>query len=138
PPAYEPKFSPLIAAELERISSGKAIKNGVDQLRYESQNPPSSNAPLEDYRAALQRAYSTSPHLSNRVTNLTLLSTFGQNSWLIGNSQLEGILEGLERELAAVKEETDEVNRERKRRQMDVQEELQRLDRRWKDGVGKV
>ncbi|KAF3940367.1 hypothetical protein ABW19_dt0202535 [Dactylella cylindrospora] len=158
-----PVFTDLIIAELDRVSKGLPFSGGVDASRYEPQSAPSSlsdkytddanadadadgngkttstqDAAADEWHNALRQAYTTCTHLSNRVTNLTLLSSFGQNSWLIGNSQMEGVLAQLERELVALKEETELTNRERKRKQVDVQEELERLERRWKDGVGKV
>ncbi|KAJ6257862.1 Pre-mRNA-splicing factor [Drechslerella dactyloides] len=133
-----PAFSEFVGAELERIAQGRPFAGGVDPSRYESQAAPSAESSDEEWRRTLQQAYATSTHLANRVTNLTLLSSFGQNSWLIGNSQMEGVLGHLERELVALKEETEATNRERKRRQVAVQDEMERLERRWKDGVGKV
>lgn len=51
---------------------------------------------------------------------------------------MEGVLAELEKELIGVKEETDAVNRERKRMQVEAQPELERLEKRWRDGVRKV
>ncbi|KAF3920857.1 hypothetical protein ABW21_db0203230 [Orbilia brochopaga] len=138
PSLPDASFTPLVAVELERVAQGLPFAGGVDASRYESQATPSAQSSEEEWRTALQTAYSTSTHLANRVTNLTLLSSFGANSWLIGNSQMEGVLGQLEREIVALKEETEATNRERKRRQVDVQDEMERLERRWKDGVGKV
>ncbi|EPS37472.1 hypothetical protein H072_8829 [Dactylellina haptotyla CBS 200.50] len=135
PTLSPPAFSAFITAELERIAQNQPFTGGVDASRYEAQAAPAND---DEWRSALQQAYTTSTHLSNRVTNLTLLSSFGQNSWLIGNSQMEGVLGQLERELVALKEETDVTNRERKRKQVEVQEEMERLERKWKEGVGKV
>ncbi|KAF3932051.1 hypothetical protein ABW20_dc0104838 [Dactylellina cionopaga] len=146
-PLPSPVFSDLITPEFDRISQNQPFTGGVDASRYEPQSAPavvvaandaSSSAQDEEWRSALQQAYTTSTHLSNRVTNLTLLSSFGQNSWLIGNSQMEGVLGQLERELVALKEETEATNRERKRKQVEIADEMEGLERRWKDGVGKV
>ncbi|EWC45212.1 hypothetical protein DRE_06100 [Drechslerella stenobrocha 248] len=133
-----PAFSDLITAELERVAQNRRFEGGVDASRYEAIVAPAPDSSHQQWRSAVQQAYATSTHLANRVTNLTLLSSFGQNSWLIGNSQMEGVLAQLERELVALKEETEVTNRERKRKQVDVQDEMERLERRWKDGVGKV
>ncbi|KAK6336536.1 hypothetical protein TWF696_002086 [Orbilia brochopaga] len=138
PSLPDASFTALVAAELERVAQGRPFTGGVDASRYESQSTPSAQSSDEEWRAALQSAYATSTHLANRVTNLTLLSSFGANSWLVGNAQMEGVLGQLEREVVALKEETEVTNRERKRRQVEVQEEMERLERRWKDGVGKV
>jgi len=57
---------------------------------------------------------------------------------LVGNAQLEAILEALERELAGVKAEVEEVNRLRKAAQESVRGEMVVLERTWREGVGKV
>lgn len=67
-----------------------------------------------------------------------LLDQFGKNSWLIGNSQLEDILRGLERELAERKAEIDEVVIARKGAQEGVGPEVKGLEEGWKRGVGRV
>ncbi|KAK6332614.1 hypothetical protein TWF730_004274 [Orbilia blumenaviensis] len=142
PPLNPPTFTPFIQAELERISNSLPFTGGIDPSRYEPQTLLPSNEDAEgeeaEYRQKLQTSYTTTTHLQNRVTNLTLLSNFGQNAWLISNSQAEGVLAGLERELVSLKEETEALNRERKRRQVDAQPEMELLEKRWQEGVGKV
>ncbi|KAK6513467.1 hypothetical protein TWF281_005090 [Arthrobotrys megalospora] len=140
PSLPEPSFSPFIQTELERISNSLPFTGGIDASRYEPQSLPSSSSPSleEAYKQSLQTSYTTTTHLQNRLTNLTLLSNFGQNAWLISNSQAEGILSSLERELVSLKEETELLNRDRKRKQVEVQPELEMLERKWQEGVGKV
>ncbi|EGX50659.1 hypothetical protein AOL_s00075g85 [Orbilia oligospora ATCC 24927] len=132
-----PNFTPFVEQELERISKNIPFTDGVDASRYEPQSlPPSSSE--EEYKKLLQTSYATTTHLQNRLTNLTLLSNFGQNAWLISNSQTEGVLASLEHELVSLKEETEILNRERKRKQVEVQPEMEYLEKKWKDGVGRV
>lgn len=69
---------------------------------------------------------------------MALLDQFGKNAWLIGNSQLEDVLRGLERELAQTKEQIDLVVVERKNAQEAVGAEIQGLEGGWKRGVGRV
>lgn len=89
-------------------------------------------------REALRTAYVASTFLSDRHTNLQLLDEFGMNAWLIGNSQTEQILHDLERELARVKAESEEVNRARKAAQEQSKGELLTLQENWKQGIGKI
>ncbi|KAK6514346.1 hypothetical protein TWF506_008741 [Arthrobotrys conoides] len=138
PPLPPSNFTPFVEQELERISKGLPFTGGVDASRYEPQSLPSSEKEEEEYKTLLQTSYTTTTHLQTRLTNLTLLSNFGQNAWLISNSQTEGVLAGLERELVALKEETELLNRERKRKQVEVQPEMEYLEKKWKEGVGRV
>lgn len=67
-----------------------------------------------------------------------MLEEGGKNAWLIGNSQLEDILRGLEKELADTKEAAEEVNRQRKIAQESNHGELVGLQDTWRRGVGAV
>jgi pre-mRNA-splicing factor SPF27 len=67
-----------------------------------------------------------------------LLEEHGKNAWLIGNSQLEEILRGMEKELADTKSASEEVNKQRKIAQDASFGELTSLEETWKRGVGAV
>jgi len=142
-------FSPLIESflttDLARIQA-KQPSTSIDTARYESLEPPATsphsdeNHPetLTQWRSALSKAYTAQTYLQGRQTNLALLDQFGKNAWLIGNSQLEDVLRGLERELAQTKEQIDLVVVERKNAQEAVGAEIQGLEGGWKRGVGRV
>lgn len=143
PAAPEPKFTPFFQTELERKSIGAPLTGGIDLTRYEAPEPPARAAhgetpDLNQWRHTLQKAYTASQHLLNRNENLTLLEESGKNAWLIGNSQLEDILRGLEKELADTKQATEEVNKQRKLAQDASQGELVGLEETWKRGVGAI
>lgn len=142
PPVPESHFSPLIRQELDRKATGAPLTGGIDLTRYEAPEPPTradGEAPnLDEWRQTLQKAYVASSHLTKRHENLALLEEHGRNAWLVGNSQLEDILRGLEKELADTKEAAEEVNRQRKLAQEARQGELVSLEETWKRGVGAV
>lgn len=142
PPAPESRLSPLIQQELDRKAAGAPLTGGIDLTRYEAPEPPTradGEAPnLDEWRQTLQKAYVSSSHLTKRHENLALLEENGRNAWLIGNSQLEDVLRGLEKELAETKEAAEEVNRQRKLAQEARQGELVSLEETWKRGVGAV
>ena len=77
-------------------------------------------------------------HLTTRSHNLDFLSYFGRNAWLIGNSELEAELGALEREIATVKEQKEEVDAQRREAQESAKPELEILEEGWKKGIGKV
>jgi pre-mRNA-splicing factor SPF27 len=130
--------------ELGRQAAGLPLTGGIDLARYEAPEPPSGTSKteqeasqaLQEWREALQRAYTSSSHLSMRHTNLTLLEESGKNAWLISNSQLEDILRGVEKELAETKEAVETVHKERKMAQEAGQGELVGLEETWRHGVG--
>ncbi|KAF4637848.1 hypothetical protein G7Y89_g257 [Cudoniella acicularis] len=145
PPFEDQHFSPLIEAEILRIENKQPL-NAIDLSRYEAQELPATSPDSDEkdpttlikWREALSKAYTSHTYLSGRQTNLALLEQFGKNSWLIGNSQLEDVLRGLERELAERKAEIDGVVIERKNAQEGVSAEIKGLEEGWKRGVGRV
>ena len=146
-PAFpEPRFSPLIQQELDRKAAGRPVDGGIDISRYEAPEPPArssdsggnSTPNLDEWRQALQKAYTASSHLATRHENLSLLEESGKNAWLIGNSQLEDILRGIEKELTETKDTAESVNKERKIAQENSKGELIGLEESWKRGVGAI
>jgi len=138
PSLPEYNFSYLIQNELDRKAKDEPIEGGIDLSRYEAPDEPSADAAVDEWRAVLRDAYTSSSYLSGRHTNLALLDEFGKNAWLIGNSQLEDLLKDLEREMAQLKDETDNVNRMRKSAQENSRGEIVGLEEVWKRGVDKI
>ncbi|PWY76278.1 hypothetical protein BO70DRAFT_398146 [Aspergillus heteromorphus CBS 117.55] len=142
PASVEPRFSPLIQQEIDRKAAGLPWTSGIDLARYEAPEPPARAADgtpdVDEWRRVLQKAYTASSHLSMRHENLALLEENGKNAWLIGNSQLEEILRGLEKELAETKEAAESVNKERKLAQEANKGEIAGLEETWRRGVGAI
>jgi len=135
-PAAE--FSETFRQEINRIAAGQPRQQGIDVSRYEAPDEPPSEGDEATMRQALRTAYISSTFLSDRHTNLQLLDEFGKNAWLIGNSQTEEILHGLEAELAGLKSETEDVNKARKASQLQSKGELLTLQENWKRGIGNI
>lgn len=114
------------------------MTGGVDLSRYETPAAPEDTADAGAWESVLGAAYAASAHLGNRLTNLSLLSEFGKNAWLIHNAQLEDLLKGMEEELMAYKTQCEVVNKERKAAQRNVEDEMRKTEDRWKRGVGRV
>ncbi|KAI4866722.1 Pre-mRNA-splicing factor SPF27 [Hypoxylon rubiginosum] len=140
-PLATPTFSPLIAAELDRIAAKQPL-TGIDLSRYEATDPSSSPSTTSSDLSALQttltRAYAAAAYLSGRHAHLQLLDAYGRNAWLVGNWQLEAELRALERELEEARREVDLVSIQRRRAQDEVGGELKGLDEAWRGGVGRV
>lgn len=131
------KYSQLIDTEHARLAAGEAKDGGIDLSRYEALDAP-ERGDLEAWKAALQQAYASLEYLHGREINLSLLETYGKNSWLIGNNQLEDILRNLEREVEASKLELGGVEQERKRAQENVGDEMRSLEDTWRKGIGRM
>jgi pre-mRNA-splicing factor SPF27 len=134
-PALPPStLSPLLEQEVARHAAKQPLTGGIDTSRYEALDAPATNSPTT-YRSTLQQAYASSTHLHTRNQNLALLEQFGKNAWLVGNAQLEDILRGVERELVDARQQTEEVNKQRKAGQEGVRGEMEGLESAWKKGV---
>ena len=137
PPLYQPNFTPMMQAEIDRKARGAPMDGGIDMSRYEAPDEP-VNGDESEWREALQAAYRSSTYLDGRQVNLSLLEEYGKNAWLIGNSQLEEMLQQVEMELSALKDEIDNINKARKGAQEESRGELVALEESWKLGVGKI
>jgi pre-mRNA-splicing factor SPF27 len=131
------KFSELVQAEHDRLSSGAEKEQGIDLSRYEAQDAPPTND-TEQWRATLQQAYASSEYLESRQVNLSLLETYGKNAWLISNDQLEAILRAAERDVSQRKIELEDIDRSRRDAQAARRGELEALEQQWKIGVGQM
>jgi pre-mRNA-splicing factor SPF27 len=137
PELRKSQFSSLVDAEHTFLDEGKPREIGIDLSRYEALDAPAAGSDIAIWRETLQKAYASAEYLRGRETNLALLETYGKNAWL-GNSQLEGLLKGLEVEIEAARIELEGVERERRDKQVSVQGEVESLERGWREGVGKL
>ncbi|RMZ67583.1 bcas2 family [Pyrenophora seminiperda CCB06] len=145
---YTPTFSDFIAREHARLDDDPTSKlSGVDLKRYEDLDAPENTTPtsdedrpelLEQWNKALKKAYTSSEYVEARLTQLGLLEKFGKNAWLVGNSQLEDILKGIEAELVDVRKQHEEVEMLRRSQQDSVNGEIKTLEETWKKGLGRV
>ncbi|KAI9881169.1 MAG: hypothetical protein M1830_007147 [Pleopsidium flavum] len=142
-----PHFTPPIETEIARHAAHLPLTGGIDTTRYEALEPPPATTPtsdsdhpqiLEAWRSTLTKAYTSSTHLQTRLMNLALLEQFGKNAWLISNSQLEQILGALEKEIVESRAEIEGVNKARKVAQEGVRGEMEGLEGKWREGVGRV
>lgn len=121
--------------------------SAIDLARYEDLDAPPNTSPTSDedrpevlaqWDSALRKAYTSSEYVNARLTELGLLEKFGKNAWLIGNSQQEDILKGIEADLADVRKQHEEVEAMRRQQQESVHGEIKTLEETWKQGVGRV
>ncbi|KAK3834022.1 MAG: Pre-mRNA-splicing factor SPF27 [Linnemannia gamsii] len=100
---------------------------------------PSASEELPEGRTqwlkALDNANAQLEHQNQRVVNLELVQKFGGNAWNIHNYQLEYDVSLLRKEVDDKKAEIMELNKLRKRDQMDAAESLQRLEAKWAEMI---
>lgn len=145
---YAPKFSAALEQEHARVQADPNSKfSAIDLARYEDLDAPPNTSPTSDedrpevlaqWDSALRKAYTSSEYVNARLTELGLLEKFGKNAWLIGNSQQEDILKGIEADLADVRKQHEEVEAMRRQQQESVHGEIKTLEETWKQGVGRV
>ena len=145
---YAPKFSAALEQEHARLQADPNSKfSAIDLARYEDLDAPPNTSPTSDedkpevlaqWDSALRKAYTSSEYVNARLTELGLLEKFGKNAWLIGNSQQEDILKGIEADLADVRKQHEEVEAMRRQQQESVHGEIKTLEETWKQGVGRV
>ncbi|KAF8948362.1 hypothetical protein BGZ47_005318 [Haplosporangium gracile] len=152
----------LIQQELDRVRRGKPMDPALDFSRYQLDPPassssttsstttanassssetvtPSASEELPEGRVlwlkALDNANAQLEHQNQRVLNLELVQKFGGNAWNIHNYQLEYDVSLLRKAVDEKKAEIMELNKLRKRDQMDVAESLQRLEAKWAEMI---
>ena len=109
--------SSFLSQELERVSTKTKISGGLDSSRYSLPAPP-SHAPVEAYEKALNNAGSQTEHQQLRLGNLELMNKYGANAWRVSNFLVEKEIERLQNQTEVIKTRTEEVNRERKAKQV--------------------
>lgn len=135
-------LSPAMLSEMARIETKQPLSS-IDTKRYEaldSSDPTEmqDSSSVQSLRDKLQQAYTSASYLTQRQTNLALLDKYGKNGWLVGNSQLEDLLRGLEKDLAREKGAIDSIVVERTTSQKNIEGELDSLDRTWKQSIGRI
>ncbi|KZW02053.1 breast carcinoma amplified sequence 2 [Exidia glandulosa HHB12029] len=131
PPATLFEKNPLLAAELARIEAHKPIPP-IDTTRYQLPPPPSGqDASEEAWQKALDNAKAQLTHQELRQSNLALLQTYGANAWRLHNYLLEADAKVYEAALEKLREETTELNRERKNYQTRAGQQLSSLETKW-------
>lgn len=146
--SWTPTYPVTLEQEHARIQAdGTSKLSAIDLSRYEDLEAPENTTPHSDedkpellaqWNTALKKAYTSSEYVNARLAELALLEKFGKNSWLIGNSQQEDILKGIEAELADVRKQQEEVDAIRRNQQESVHGEVKTLEDTWKRGVGRV
>jgi len=129
--------NPLLAAELGRVGARKPL-TAIDSSRYQLSSSSVTPSSEEDWKAALNNAHAQLEHqriryrslfvlissnclslfVHSRHNNLALLQQYGSNAWRTHNYLLEADVEKAENMLEELKEQTTNLNRDRKNTQV--------------------
>lgn len=104
---------------------------GIDISRYTNLEDSQGNVNLLN-------AYTALEYTLGRKDNVALLDEFGRVQWLVGNDELDQIVKAVDRQLAASRTELEQINQNRKRKQVAVSDTLGYLEKRWKSLLGDV
>ncbi|KAG0002538.1 hypothetical protein BGZ80_003939 [Entomortierella chlamydospora] len=154
------KDNELMQQELDRVRRGKPMEPKLDLSRYQLEIPtvadtttssssetpessepitPSASEELPEGRVlwlkALDNANAQLEHQNQRIMNLELVQKFGGNAWNIHNYQMEYDLSLLRKAVDDTKAEVIELNKLRKRDQLEAAESLQRLEAKWAEMI---
>lgn len=132
PPEFEPFSSRPELRELYDRAVRSEHLDALDRTRYSLPTPPTQDADsAEAWNGSLSNAISQLMHSEQRQSNLELLKKYGSNHWRLHNFQQEAMMRHLDRHAADKTEETNEVNRRRKRSQLEVGAGLDRANSKW-------
>ncbi|AOW02952.1 Pre-mRNA-splicing factor SPF27 [Yarrowia lipolytica] len=119
----------LLSAAMEEYVSDRKRPKGIDISRY-------SNLEDTEGNIDLKTAYTALEYTLGRRDAVAALSDYGRVQWLVGNDELDRELKIVDQRLLTAKRTLETVNVSRKRRQNDVADTLQYLEKRWKGLLG--
>ena len=127
----------LLEGELARVAAGRALA-GMDTARYNLEPPPpAKRGDAAAWASAVDNARAQLEHQHTRLLNLELLIKYGPDAWRAHNERLALHVRGQEGEAAAVRRDTEALNRERKLQQTAAGRELAALEAEYLGAVRK-
>ena len=91
-PDFKFASSALLREEMARIEKGVPARKGVDEKRYNVAAPSEDRTgDTAEWQSSVDNAKAQLEHQRNHLTNLELLGKFGQNTWKLRSSDLEGL-----------------------------------------------
>lgn len=118
-----------LSEAMEAYVSDRKRPKGIDISRY-------ANFEDTDGNIELKTAYTALEYTLSRADAVAALAQYGRVQWLVGNDELDRELKQVDKRLLAAKQSLETVNIGRKRKQNDVADTLQYLEKRWKGLLG--
>lgn len=130
--AFETEF---MANEFQRIEDCQRDNTRLETMntkRYELPAPPPGKlSEIQAWQEAVDNSFAQLEHQSIRYLNLELLQKYGCESWKAALEILVGMNAKAQKELTDLKKEIQDVNWNRKNKQLDAGEQLLKLNNQW-------
>lgn len=121
----------LMKNEFQRIEGGLRMET-MNTKRYELPAPPAGKlSEIQAWQESVDNSFAQLEHQSIRLINLELLEKYGCEAWKAGLEVLVGLNAKAQKELAELKKEIQDVNWNRKNKQLQTGEHLNRLNNQW-------
>lgn len=132
PPLNTASFeTDLMRNEFQRIEGGLRMET-MNTKRYELPAPSAGKlSEIQAWQESVDNSFAQLEHQSIRLLNLELLEKYGCESWKAGLEVLVGLNAKAQKELAELRKEIQDVNWNRKNKQMQTGEQLNRLNTSW-------
>lgn len=117
----------------------------IDVNRYRMDPPPASQTnDVNAWKAAYNNAQAQLEHQKSRLINIELLETYGTSAWSHCNEDLESnlkqykfitkhIINSIESKAEEISKDVEEINKKRKRHQIDNKPKLESLNKKWNE-----
>lgn len=117
--------------EFQRIEGGLRLET-MNTKRYELPAPPPGKlGEIQAWQEAVDNSFAQLEHQSIRYLNLELLQKYGCEAWKAGLEILVGLNAKAQKELTELKKEIQDVNWNRKNKQLQTGDQLNRLNNQW-------
>ncbi|KAL0082367.1 Pre-mRNA-splicing factor SPF27 [Phycomyces blakesleeanus] len=122
----------ILTQELERVHKKQPL-SALDTSRYELQGPTEDKDSVEEWKSAVDNTKAQLESQAGSMFNLELLQKYGANAWRVHNFQLEAYLKQIQKATEEYRNESREINKQRKFEQTQAAGSLRSLENKWSD-----
>uniref|UniRef100_A0A915IB80 Pre-mRNA-splicing factor SPF27 n=1 Tax=Romanomermis culicivorax TaxID=13658 RepID=A0A915IB80_ROMCU len=131
-PKFDEFETEVMKNEFERIQNRQPMEM-LNMKRYDLNPPPAGKmTDVGAWQEAVINSQAQLEHQALRVANMDLMAEYGAEAWKVYNEILQRMLNQAQSQLNLVRKEIQEVNFDRKQKQMAAGEKLKKLEEREK------
>lgn len=121
----------LMRSEFQRIESGQRIET-MNTKRYELPTPPPGKlGEIQAWQESVDNSFAQLEHQSIRTLNLELMDKYGIETWKSALEIMVQMSAKAQKQLQEIKKEIQDVNWNRKSKQLQTGEKLSQLNQQW-------
>jgi pre-mRNA-splicing factor SPF27 len=121
----------LMKNEFTRIESGQRIET-MNTKRYELPTPPQGKlGEIQAWQESVDNSFAQLEHQSIRLLNLELMDKYGVETWKSALEIMVQMSARAQKQLQEIKKEIQDVNWNRKSKQLQTGEKLSQLNQQW-------